>query len=255
MLKINIALCVGRSGNVVGIERPWNLILVSENIVDLNVYYRGGEQILPLYIYHETDKKSLFNDVSEQGATPNIDPKIYHLICHGLKNKGITPEEIFYYIYAVLYSNVYREKYAEFLRVDFPRIPFTSNYKLFIELGEIGKDLSEIHLMESFKLDKTFSRFDVKGDKIVKKIKYAETEKRVYINENQYFSNIDKEIWEYQIGGYQVMSKWLKDRKNRKLSMEDIQHYIKIARALQLTIEYQEIIDDLYPGVEESLIS
>ena len=89
---------------------------------------------------------------------------------------------------------------------------------------------------------------------MVKKVKYDETENRVYINENQYFSNIDKEICEYRIGGYQVMEKWLKDRKKRTLSLEEIEHYIKIARALQLTIQYQEKIDDLYPEVEESLI-
>ena len=80
-------------------------------------------------------------------------------------------------------------------------------------------------------------------------------EKRVYINGKQYFSNIDKETWDYRIGGYQVMEKWLKDRKKRTLSLEDIEHYIKIARALQLTIQYQEKIDELYPGIEENLIS
>jgi hypothetical protein len=83
---------------------------------------------------------------------------------------------------------------------------------------------------------------------------YKEDEKNVYINDTQYFSNIKKDIWDYQIGGYQVMDKWLKDRKKRNLSLEDIQHYIKIARALQLTIQYQQKIDELYDEVEKNLI-
>jgi hypothetical protein len=104
-------------------------------------------------------------------------------------------------------------------------------------------------------LEQTFSRFEKSGDNTVKKVVFAGDEKRVYINDVQYFSNINKEIWEYQVGGYQVMQKWLKDRKSRVLSLEDIQHYIiKIAGALQLTIQYQQQIDDLYPRIEESLI-
>jgi predicted helicase len=211
--------------------------------------------VFPLYINKISNIKNLFSDSEDKGPRPNIDHKIYNLICQLFKNQKVFPGEIFYYIYAVLYSNIYREKYVEFLRLDFPRIPFTSEYELFIELGKLGQELAEIHLMKSPQLHKTFSRFDVKGDKLVKKVKYVETDKRIYINEKQYFSNIDKDIWEYQIGGYQVMEKWLKDRKKRALSLEDIEHYVKIARALQLTLQYQEKIDDLYPGVEESLIS
>ena len=171
-----------------------------------------------------------------------------------MNNKSITPEEIFYYIYAVLYSTIYREKYVEFLRIDFPRIPFTKNYDLFSELAKMGQQLAEIHLMKSRELNQTFSRFEIKGDNLVKKVKYNETEKRVYINDTQYFSNIDEELWEYHVGGYQVLDKWLKDRKKRKLALEDIRHYIRVTRALQLTIQYQEQIDEIYPGVEENLL-
>jgi type I restriction-modification system DNA methylase subunit len=209
--------------------------------------------LFPLYIY--PDEEGLYKNSTGLEPKPNIEQKIYSLICKHIANISIKPEEIFYYIYAVLYSNIYREKYSEFLKVDFPRIPFTSDYELFIDMGKLGQELAEIHLLKSPQLNRTFSMFAVKGDKLVKKVKYVETEKKVFINENQYFSNIDKETWEYQIGGYQVMEKWLKDRKNRALSLEDIEHYIKIARALQLTLQYQEKIDDLYPGVEKNLIS
>jgi predicted helicase len=211
---------------------------------------------------------------TEQNRQPNINPDILNILKEGLINQTPTPEQIFYYIYAVLYSNIYREKYAEFLKIDFPRIPFTSNYDLFIELGKLGQELAEIHLMKSDQLNNTFSRFEISGDNTVKKVEYVPDEGvqnfeplpeinrnkkiqksgKVFINKTQYFSDIDKNIWEYQIGGYQVMHKWLKDRKERVLTLEDIQVYIKIAKALQLTIEYQKKIDKLYPKIEKKLI-
>ena len=204
----------------------------------------------------------------ENKKQPNLNPDIFKILNESFINKTITPEQIFYYIYAVLYSNIYRGKYAEFLKIDFPRIPFTKDYDSFIKLGKLGKELADIHLMKSTQLNKTFSRFEVSGDNLVKKVEYvpvgaglapalekkSKTNGKVFINKTQYFSNIDKNTWEYQIGGYQVMHKWLKDRKGRTLSLEDIQHYIKIARALQLTNEYQKKIDILYPKIEQNLI-
>ncbi|MCK4764156.1 MAG: hypothetical protein KAW12_18295 [Candidatus Aminicenantes bacterium] len=108
--------------------------------------------------------------------------------------------------------------------------------------------------MNSKELNGTFSRFEVSGNDTVKKVAYKEADKRVYINDSQYFSNIPPEIWEYQISGYQVMQKWLKDRKKRVLTLEEIQHYIRVAKALELTIRYQEKIDSLYPEIEKKLI-
>jgi predicted helicase len=207
--------------------------------------------VFPLYLYIE----GVFNHKDGTKPAPNISAKIYEYICKSMINSTITPEEVFYYTYAILYSNIYREKYAEFLRNDFPRIPFTSDYDLFLELGNLGKELADIHLMKSAQSNQTFSRFEVPGANVIKKVTYNPSEKRVYIDGKQYFSNIEKEIWEYQIGGYQVMEKWLKDRKNRVLSLQDIEHYIKISRVLQSTIQYQERIDELYPAVEDSLIS
>ncbi|HLP48921.1 MAG TPA: type ISP restriction/modification enzyme, partial [Candidatus Kapabacteria bacterium] len=97
----------------------------------------------------------------------------------------------------------------------------------------------------------TFSRFEKSGPNHVEKIKYSDN--NVYINKEQYFSNISPEIWETRIGGYQVMDKWLKDRKGQALSLHDIHHYIRIAGALELTRQYQQKIDRLYLQIEESL--
>jgi predicted helicase len=208
----------------------------------------------PLYIYSGIGKKNLFSEVDRQKYFPNIDQKIYNLICDKLGNQHISPKQILFYIYAVLYSESYRGKYEEFLRADFPQIPFTSDILLFEELSDLGRILADIHLMKSPELEQTFSKYEVAGDNKVKRVKYVAKEKRVYLNNTQYFSNIDEEIWDYYIGGYQVMHKWLKDRKGRTLSKEEIQHYIKVARALQLTIDYQDKIDDIYHGVESNLI-
>ncbi|HRU73743.1 MAG TPA: DNA methyltransferase, partial [Caldisericia bacterium] len=159
--------------------------------------------------------------------------------------KEVTPEEIFYYIYGVLYSNIYREKYAEFLKIDFPRVPFTKNYELFKQIGSLGKELISLHLLNSEKLNNPTSKFEGEGNNLVKYVKYDENKKSVFINENQYFTNIEKDIWEYMIGGYQVLYKWLKDRKGRFLSLDEILNYAKIVTSLKYTIELQKEIDTI----------
>jgi len=251
MLEENIGLLTCRqiSSNI------WIHALISKNLVDDSLISNKTKErtyIYPLYIYPDKSKKDLFNQ-HQTRKEPNIPQALFEKLssCYGKKP---APEDILYYIYGVFYSNIYREKYAEFLKIDFPRIPFTKDYDLFIELGKLGQELAEIHLMKSDQLNNTFSRFEISGNNSVKKVEYKEDEKHVSINDIQYFSNIDKNIWEYQIGGYQVMHKWLKDRKGRILTLEDIQLYIKIAKALQLTIEFQKKIDKLYPKVEKKLI-
>jgi REP element-mobilizing transposase RayT len=180
-------------------------------------------------------------------------------------DKNVRPTDVFYYIYAVLYSNIYRSKYAEFLKIDFPRVPFTKDYEVFSKMAEFGKRLVDLHLLKSEELDPPVARFQGKGDDKVEKIKYEpagqtfvsdakESLPRIYINNDQYFEGIRKEVWEYQIGGYQVCEKWLKDRKGRRLSLDDIKHYCRFATAIQKTIDVQEEIDNIYPEVEKEII-
>ncbi|MDP8205016.1 MAG: type ISP restriction/modification enzyme, partial [Candidatus Tenebribacter mawsonii] len=164
-----------------------------------------------------------------------------------------TPEEILYYIYAVFYSNIYRERYAEFLKIDFPRVPFTSNYQLFQQMAELGEKVANLHLLKSSELDTPISRYQGSGEdnKIDKPI-YNETEKRVYINSEKYFDNVEPEVWNYQIGGYQVLHKYIKDRKGR--NMDDPRHYCRVVSALSKTIEYQKKIDKIYEDVEKGIV-
>ncbi|HRQ55125.1 MAG TPA: hypothetical protein PL018_12765, partial [Ignavibacteriaceae bacterium] len=187
------------------------------------------------------------------------------------KEKGFGSKEIFYYIYAVLYSNTYRNKYAEFLKIDFPRIPFTIDYKLFIQLGKLGEQLADLHLLKSKELDKTISKFPIDGSNRVEKpifrhsepvsesskvtkrgmLKQVQHDKmgKVWINKEQYFDGIKEQVWQYQIGGYQVCEKWLKDRKDRTLTLDEIKTYCKIVTALSITIELQNEIDKIFNKV------
>ena len=314
MIKDNLALLVGRQGQVIGAEHNWNLSFIANSLVDYNVYYRGGELLFPLYLYPDTHSDDIF---ASQEKQVNIKPEILDklLTAYSLSEAGaesgvgqaralnedtfgqlgtidlrsknasakasriavlscpnetkietdksrITalscpneslPEQLFYYIYAILYSNIYRERYAEYLRIDFPRVPFTKDYQLFMQLAVYGKAIAGLHLMTSKELDTPIARYQGKGDNdTVEQVTYDEAQGRIYINKDKYFEGVEPSVWNYHIGGYQVLNKYLKDRKGRK--MEDPIYYCRIVTALKLTIDYQAKIDELYEGVEKDLI-
>ncbi|HAP67569.1 MAG TPA: DNA methyltransferase, partial [Nitrospinae bacterium] len=240
-------------------EGVFNHVFVSNNIIESRVTLsnKGIAFLLPLYIYQKKDnpkKQSmsrvmmLFEPEADYLAKkPNISQVIIEQLTMDF-GKTPSPEQIFYYIYAILYSNTYRTKYAEFLRIDFPRIPFKKDYKLFIKMAEYGKRLVDLHLLKSTEIDKPAARLQGKGNFKVEKLRYDE--KHLYINQSQYFEGITKDIWEYQIGGYQVCNKWLKDRKGRSLSLDDIKHYCNIVTSIQKTIEIQKAIDDVFIKIE-----
>ena len=234
---------------------PWSHILCSSEIVDhVAVSLKTIDYLFPLYLYPHTGKKDLFSYKKKpEKRQPNINPKLFTALSEVSKKKP-TPEELFYYIYAVLYSNTYRVKYAEFLKIDFPRIPFTKDHQLFCRMAEYGERLVDLHLLRSTELDSPVAKFQGEGDNKVEKLSYDEKEKRLHVNRNQYFEGITKEVWEYQIGGYQVCHKWLKDRKGRTLCLDDIKHCCKIVTSLEKTMEVQKAIDDIYPEVEKETI-
>ena len=158
----------------------------------------------------------------------------------------LTPEEIVYYIYAVLYSPPYRKRYEEILKIDFPSVPLTKDYKKFKNLSELGKELVELHLLKHPSLSETEIGFPVSGSNTVEKVRYDEENKRVYFNKEQYFEGISKAVWEYRIGAYHVAEKYLKDRKKRELSLEEIEHYRRVAKAIDRTIEVQGKVEKIY---------
>ena len=228
--------------------------------------------VFPLYLYPDTNKRDLFSQAKEQKKRqPNINPRLLAALSNTYKvgqtflsdhdqslfeqdKQECLSHQIFYYIYAVLYSNTYRTKYAEFLKIDFPRIPFTKDYELFGKMAEYGEKLVDLHLLKSAELDPPVAKFQGEGEERIEKLRYEEEAKRVYVNQSRYFEGVSKDVWQYQIGGYQVCSKWLKDRKGRRLSLEDIKHYCRIVTSLEKTIEVQKAIDGVYPEVEEETV-
>jgi len=158
-------------------------------------------------------------------------------------------EAVFCYVYAVLHSPAYRRRYAGFLKGDFPRIPLASDRQLFRELCGLGSRLITLHLMEADDLA-PITTYPVPGDNRVEKLRYAEPgqgaeQGRVWINATQYFKGVPPEVWEFHVGGYQVCAKWLKDRKGRQLSYDDLTHYQYVVAALAETIALMREIDEV----------
>ncbi len=161
--------------------------------------------------------------------------------CSQENKKTFGPEDIFNYIYAVFHSPQYRQRYAEFLKIDFPRVPLTSNQELFWELVKKGDRLVQLHLMKA--TGKEISSYPVAGSNLVEQVKYNENKQQISINSDQYFAGIPPQIWNFYIGGYQVCQKWLKDRKGRHLSYDDLEHYQQIISILGESIAIMETID------------
>jgi len=246
-------------------EGIFNHTLVTDSIIEsrITLSNKGIAFLFPLYIYQQKEKSKkrssfgsvmmLFEPEAEYYLRkPNIAPAVLERLKEAFGKKP-EPKQIFYYIYAMLYSNVYRTKYAEFLKTDFPRVPFTRDRKLFIRMAEHGKALVELHLMKAKELDKTKVKFQ-SGDNKIEKLKYDPESGHIYINDDQYFEGISNDVWGYQIGGYQVCNKWLKDRKGKRLSLDDIKHYCKVVTALKKTIEVQKAIDNIYLEVEKETL-
>ena len=229
--------------------------MVSKSIIDFRSWSRpgmqGGDYIAPLYLYPETKGKYIIGQSTER--TPNLNTEIVKLIAEKLglafttekETTKVTfaPIDILDYIYAVLHSPTYREKYKEFLKIDFPRVPYPKDANTFWQLIKLGGEIRQIHLLESATVEKYITQYPIDGDNVVTKPKYQEG--KVYINDTQYFNNVPEVAWNFYIGGYQPAQKWLKDRKERKLEFDDILHYQKIIVALSETDRLMKEIDKI----------
>jgi predicted helicase len=230
----------------------------------------GSGCLFPLYLYPVKEKEQPDKSGGKEGGVspimaiqtkrePNLNPEFIKAVSEklGLKfvedGKGdlaqtFGPEDIFNYAYAVFHSPAYRSRYAEFLRIDFPRLPLTSNRALFRALAGKGATLVALHLMESPLLNNLITRYPIAGSNTVEKVIYEENTHRVYINKTQYFEGVSPEVWNFHIGGYQVGQKWLKDRKGRALTYDELTHYQKVIVALKETIRLMTELDALIPG-------
>ena len=221
MLKSNLALLAVRNSR----RALVNNYFVADTIVDKDgISSFDNCRFFPLYLYSD--------NMGKVEKTPNLDKEIWAKI-NAAANCEATPEEVFYYIYAVLHTPSYREKYKEFLKVDFPRIPYPASGEEFKRLADIGRQLVDVHLLKAPQVKNMFSpvaTFPASGTNRVDAIKYEGG--KVHISKEQYFDNVPPEAWEFFIGGYQPAQKWLKDRKGRTLSADDCLHYKSIILAL-----------------------
>ncbi len=246
---------------------------ISDKIIESSYVSNRTSEItstFPLYLYPQTN----FQQTIDQGAkrTPNLESEIVKQIAESLGLKftiekdttldTFAPIDILDYLYAVLHSPTYREKYKEFLKIDFPRVPYPSNQDTFWKLVKLGGEIRQIHLLESPEVNAYITQYPIDGDNIVTKIKFEENYEiingntvtlmdpvypmgRVYINDTQFFQMVPELAWNFYIGGYQPAQKWLKDRKGRELSEEDIDHYHKIIIALTETNRIMKEIDKI----------
>jgi predicted helicase len=209
-------------------------VFISDKIVESTYISNKTSEIgyvFPLYIYSEDGKN-----------VPNFNKEVYGKIIQYIKSK-LEPENVLDYIYAVLHSPSYREKYKEFLKIDFPRVPYPKNEKQFFALAKLGEELRGLHLLESPKVDKFITTYPEAGDDLVEKVKFEEG--KVYINKTQHFGGVPEAVWNFYIGGYQPAQKWLKDRKGRTLNNEDIEHYQKMIVSMNETIRIMGEIDKI----------
>ena len=245
-LPENLALCVCRI-----VTSPiWQHALVTDKITEkCYISNRGSESghVFPLYLYPnpeglglETErslnfKPAFLTALSEALELPQVAP--FNLPA------GISPEEILAYIYAILYSPTYRERYYDFLKYDFPRIPLPQDIAQFQTLAALGQRLMDWHLLKDVQIP-PMHRFEGEGDGIISRVRYADG--NVWINATQYFTDVPIEVWEYEIGAYQVCEKWLKDRRREALSYAEVRQYRAILVAIAETLRMMGKIDEVF---------
>ena len=261
LFKKNIALLAVRNTR----RSMINNYFITNTIVDKDgISSFDNCRFFPLYLY-PTDGEEQLGETRK----PNLDETIWRKIDACLDSSTpfpsassgnyaqndnshiTTPEQIFDYIYGVLHTPSYREKYKEFLKIDFPRIPYPENKEDFERIASIGNKLRRLHLMEEIPPQAT--SFDIEGDNTVSEIRFEkeipdqagdDISGKVYINKTQYFGNVPELAWNFYIGGYQPAQKWLKDRKNRTLTYDDISHYRKIIAILIKTHKLMQELDE-----------
>ncbi|MEI7839709.1 MAG: type ISP restriction/modification enzyme [Methylococcaceae bacterium] len=234
----------------VEIGRGWEHLFCTKFIIQHHsVSLKETNSLFPLYIYPSEKNNTLANE-----TIANFSPKFLTALKKRLKLKfivegngdfetTISALDVFHYMYAVFHSPTYRTRYAEFLKMDFPRLPLTSDKALFQKLANLGAELVAIHLMNAD--IENASCFDIEGDNVVEKIEFKDN--KVFINKTQFFDHVSPEVWHFHIGGYQVCNKWLKDRKGRVLNYDDCKNYLYILAALEKTQNLMVRIDETMP--------
>ena len=245
-------------------EKNYSSLFITDTLADARLSDRFLTSIFPLYLYPENNNQKTINETAER--KPNLNSEIIKAISNnisinftnekGTKENTYAPVDILDYIYAVLHSPVYRDKFKEFLKIDYPRVSYPKDQDTFWQLVKLGSEIRQIHLLESDIVSEFITEFPISGTNEVTKSMTAKSPGwiassedseigDVWINDEQYFSGVPKIAWEFYIGGYQPAQKWLKDRKRRNLSDEDREHYQKIIVALTETDRIMKEIDKI----------
>lgn len=247
----NFGLAVGRQGGAADSDQ-WNVAYCTTTFTEFNLFRRGGNTLYPLFLYPTEEEAALLKDGTKH---LNINPGVLARFKQFARENTTDVElgeQLFKYIYAILYCGRYRHRFYEFLKRDFPRIPFPANSLVFDQLSQHGNQLFLLHTLE-FEAEQLGRFSGTFGDEIEKVSYKSEV---VWINKNQSvgFHNVAPEVWEFKIGGYQPLEKWLKDRQakggrsprpGRKLTQQDIEHYQKMVVAIRETIRLMGEIDEV----------
>jgi len=248
--KDNVGLIATRLNRQISL----NYFFITNNITDLHILdnAKDSTSVFPLYLYPEYNGQQKTDNTKEE-RKPNLNIAIVKQIADKIgltftnekenDDKTFAPIDVLDYIYAVLHSPTYREKYKEFLKIDFPRVPYPKDKNTFWQLVKLGSEIRTFHLLENPKSEDYITTYPINGNNIVLKPRYDNG--KVWINESQYFEGVSEQAWNFYIGGYQPAQKWLKDRKDNVLNFEDIFHYQKIIVALTETNRLMQEIDTL----------
>ena len=241
MLEDNLAIVLAKR---VESDNDWDHIFITGHLAtNHSVSIKETNYVFPIYFYPDKHNDDIFaNSEREYNITPELLARFRKLW------PQFKPEQIFYYVYAILHSYSYRTQFAQYLRMDFPRIPFTEDYELFSQLSYYGKQLADFHLLKSPALNPPLAKYQGVGtNDMVDFIEYDADSEVVWINADKYFEGISTELWNYHIGGYHVLHKYLKDRKGK--SLNDPIHYCRMVTALAITIDLQAQIDQIIGNV------
>ncbi|ELE2235406.1 DNA methyltransferase [Campylobacter jejuni] len=228
-----------------------NNIFISNKIIDLHLV-GSGSYIYPLYLYPTTRSKKFLKKENPNFNEENFTSKIenfkesFRTFIDELYKEKFSSEDILGYIYAVLFHKIYREKYLDFLKIDFPKIPFTKDKNTFKNLSKLGLKLINLHLLKNDELDFNVGEAlfkDIKNKNLkIQKIKYNKDTKELFINESLYFTKVSLEIYEFKIGGYAVLDKYLKSHKEEDI---DHKHFTLIIQTLNETLKIQDEISKI----------
>lgn len=241
MREDNLALISARSNKTNTMDH----FFCSDSITEAKAAESSTQSYaFPLYIYDKGTQTKLDNSEQKE-KNVNINSDLLEEL-EGKYEVEISPRKIFNYIYGVIHSSEYRDTYSEFMKTDFPRIPFPKSKTAFDNFARLGEKLVKLHLLE------VDTHSDVKypegGDNKVEKVDYED--QNIYINDSQYFEGINEDVWEFTVGGYQVLKYWLKKRKGTEISSGEIQDFIQIIGAIEKTLSIIEKVDEEYVEAE-----